>query len=353
MGTSEVSNDGGRMNYKFRGGANQSVEAGSDQEKWTIRLDMGADADMFRFELTRPDGNTIAKLSINSDGHVELFGAKGVDLLSGDQHTQKHLRDREIVVKNNDTQVIGGSQSKKIQGSREAMVSSNETTMVGNDRTVGVVRHETHSVGGKLEEKIAGGNPLTAKPGDTARETTINNGGWKIDIGNPIAGASPAALAGFDLSTFSGDIKGKVKTAGMVTFSTILGNVELSTVAGNAALTTLAGIANVDGTSVNLGPVAPSFANPVLKGTIHNAAFSAYLSAEAAAIAPYLTTLGLLEAFLAPPLGMAFWLISPIMSNLMFAATTAQIAMLSTWIGVKSALTAALPTLLSTIVFTA
>lgn len=353
MGTSEISNDGGRINYSFRGGANQPVEAGSDQEKWTIRLDVGAVGDLFRFELTRPDGNTIFRFHVNSDGKVEMFGAQGIDMMGGDQHTQKHLKDRETVVKGADTQTIGGDQTKSVRGKKEETISSNATQTVGNDRTVSVVRHETRTVGGKQYEKIVGGSALTAKPGDVARETTINNGSWEIDIGNPTAGASPAALAGYTLNTFMGDITQKIKTKGNYTVSTLLGNVDLSTVAGAVALKTALGTANLDGTTVHLGPIPVSSINPVIKGTVHNLGFSTFLSAEIGAMAPHIATLAPLLAVLAPPLGMIFWYVSPLISNLFFLFMSTDLAMLSAWLAAKSALLASLPSMLSTVVFTA
>lgn len=353
MGTSEIKNDGGGLNYSFRGGANQTVEAGSDQEKWTIRLDVGAIGDLFRFELTRPDGNTIFRLYVNGDGKVEMFGAQGIDLMGGSKHTQKHLKDREIVIKASDTQTIGGDQSKTVRGKKDETVSSNVTQMVGNDRTISVVRNETRTVGGKQEEKIVGGNALLAKPGDIARETTINNGSWKIDIGSPLAGASPVAQPGFELNTYLGNIDQRINIQGNYTVSTILGKVDISSFAGPVALKTLAGTANLDGTSVNLGPLGPSFANPVLKGTVHNVAMSTYLSTELGAMAPHIATIAPLLAVLAPPLGMIFWYVSPLISNLFFAFMSSDLAMLSTWLAAKSALLAALPSMLSTVVFTA
>lgn len=353
MGISEISNNGGALNYRFRGGANQTAEAGTDQEKWTIRLDIGAVGDLFKLELTRPDGNTIFKFYVNSDGKVEMFGAQGIDLMGGDQHTQKHLKDRETVVKGADTQTVGGDQTKKVRGKKDETVSSNATQTVGNDRTISVVRHETKTVGGKQEEKIVGGNVALAKPGDIARETTINNGSWKVDIGSPLAGASPTALAGFKLSTFTGDISHKITVKGNYTVSTLLGKVDLSSLAGPVALKTAVGTANVDGTSVNLGPLPASFANPVLKGTIHNFGLSAFLSTEIGAMSPHIATIAPLLAVLAPPLGMIFWYVSPIISNLFFTFISTDLAMLSAWLVAKSTLLAALPGMLSTVVFTA
>lgn len=353
MGTSEISNDGGRINYSFRGGANQPVEAGTDQEKWTIRFDVGAIGDLFHLELTRPDGNTIFKFHVNSDGKVEMFGAQGIDLMGGDQHTQKHLKDREIVVKGADTQTVGGDQTKQVRGKKDETISSNATQTVGNDRVISVVRHETKTVGGKQEEKIVGGSVLTAKPGDIARETTINNGSWEVNIGDPLAGASPVALAGFKLNTFMGDITQKIKTKGDYTVSTLLGKVDLSTIAGTVALTTSLGTANLDGTTVHLGPIPTSSLNPVLKGTIHNLGLSTFLSTEVAAMSPHIATIAPLLAVLAPPLGMIFWYVSPIISNLFFLFMTTDLAMLSAWLAAKSALLAALPGMLSTVVFTA
>jgi len=227
-----------------------------------------------------------------------------------------------------------------------------DTLNVGNDRTTSIQRHLTETIGGKHEEKVVGGNVALMKPGDLARETTLN-AGWKIDIGNPLSGANPAALAGFKLSTFMGDIENKVTTKGNLLYSTLLGNATLETTAGIATLKTSLGVANVDGTTVNLGPVAASMANPLVKGTLYATAFGAYTGTNIGGLSAAIAATAALLGVLAPPLGMVFWMVSPIMANAMFAWVTAVMACLTTQLAANSALAGVIPSTLSTKSFTA
>lgn len=349
MGISEIKNDNGRISWSFRGGADQLQEAGADQENWTIRMDLGASGDLFNFELTQPNGTTLFKLHVNNDGHVQLYGAKGVDLINGETNTERHLKDRTADVKFTDTLTVRADQNRSVFGNKTSSVSNSLTETIGTDRTLSTLRHETRTVGGRMEENIVGGNPATAAPGDVARQTTINNGAWQIDIGNPVAGANPAALAGYKLNTFIGDVTMNVKTKGNIQLDTLLGNVALETTAGNATLKTSAGLANVDGTTVHLGPVPASMANPVIKGTVHTSALNAYTTTSAAALSPALAATTTLLAALNP----LTWSTGVVMAPAFAAWAGAVSACLTALITANSTLAAALPSTLSTKAFTA
>jgi len=352
MGKSEIKNDNGQITWSFRGGSDQFTQTGSDEENWTIRIDLGAEGDLFRFELTQADGGTNFKFHVDPDGQLTVFSAEGSDEFVGGDKNVKILGDRETVVKGGDDQTIHGSQSKTIQGNRDTVVSGSAAKNVGNDETQSIQRHLTQTIGGKHEEKVVGGNPLTAKPGDVARETTINNGSWEVDIGNPLSGANPAALAGFLLNAFSGDIEMAVKTLGNVSFKTKAGTATLETLLGNASLKTTVGIANVDGTTVNLGPIAASFINPVIKGTVHTTAIGAYTAANMAALTPAIAATAALLGVVGG-LGPILWPVGPIMAPAFAAWAAAINAALAALMASNAALAAALPATLSTKSFTA
>jgi len=352
MGTSEIKNNGGRITWSFRGGADQLTEAGADQENWTIRIDLGAEGDIFRFELTQADGSSNFKFHVNNEGKLTVYAAQGIEENCGTDRREVTLGTRTQDTKQNESLTVRGNQTEQVNGTRDTHVGMSDTLNVGNDRTTSIMRHLTESIGGKHEEKVVGGNVALMKPGDLARETTLN-AGWKIDIGNPLSGANPAALAGFNLNTFMGDISNKVTTKGNLLYSTLLGNATLETTAGIATLKTKAGVANVDGTTVNLGPVPASFANPLVKGTLYATAFGAYTGTNIGGLSAAIGATAPLLGLLAPPLGMIFWLISPIMSSAMFAWVTAVMACLSTQLAANSTLAGVIPSTLSTKSFTA
>ena len=218
----------------------------------TISLDVGAKGDLLHFELTTPGGSSLFKIHVNADGKVEIFAADGVDVFNGKNQNEKVLGNQNVNIKKNETRLVEGNQEETLRGDRKTSVSGSDTHTVGNDLTQNVQRNQIVTIGGKLEEKVSGGNVLLMKPGDLARETTLN-AGWKIDIGDPLSGANPVALAGLEVSTFTGDIKHSVTVKGDVLSDTILGDVGMSTLKGDANFETLVGTAKLSGTDVQLG----------------------------------------------------------------------------------------------------
>jgi hypothetical protein len=353
MGVSEIKNDGGRVSYTFRGGSDQKTECGSDQDNWSIRLDLGAEGDLFRFALTNPDGGRLFEVHVNADGKIEAFGADGLDMFSGANTHEKTLGSKTVSVKRDVDVAIGGEVTEAIASNRETAIGGSDTKAVGNDIVNTARRNRTESTGGQHIETVTGGNPLTATPLNVARETNIVNGSWEVSIGDPLNGANVAALAGFLLQTFSGDIEMAVKTLGNVKFSTKAGNAELSTILGNATLKTTAGIANVDGTTVLLGNKFVAPLNPILKGTVHNAGMMAYTGANIAGYSAATAATSALIGVLANPVGLVLWGIGPVMVPIFLVWLGAITAMLSALLAANSALAAALTPMLSTTSFTA
>lgn len=350
MGISEVSNAGGRASWSFRGGTDQLAEAGADQENWTIRVDLGASGDLFNFELTEPDGTAVFRLHVSPDGKADLYAAKGLNIKEGEQSTKKTLQDEVTTVTRDATRTIGGAETQNIRSSRTVNVASNDTRNVGNDRIETVFRNLVSNVNGSAQYTVIGGDAATATPLNEALVYEIVNGSWVVSIGDPTAGANPAARASFDLTTNIGDIALESKVQGDAELRATAGNVTAETVAGNATLKTSVGIANVDGTQVTLGPTQAALANPVLKGTLHNTALDAFLSTNTAAYATLTAATGVATGALSSGPPSSTWVIAaPIVVGWLSALTAA----LGTLLGSNAALTAALPGLLSTKTFTA
>jgi hypothetical protein len=281
FGITEIKNTDGKVGLTLRGGTDQTNECGSDQENWTVRLDINGD-DLFRFELTSATGTTLFKLAVDNDGKVEIYGADGVDLGGGRSREETILGDHTVSVGGDESKTVAGAQKHIVTGNRQATTSGSETRVIGNDLTESAIRHVTESVGGNHIETITGGNPLVATPLNVARKTRVVNGSWEIDIGNPLSGANPAALAGFKVSTFSGDIDLAVKVLGNISFHTLVGNATLETKAGIASLKSAVGPANVDGTIVQLGPMAGAI-QPLILGIPYSSALTAFLTTVIAA----------------------------------------------------------------------
>jgi hypothetical protein len=351
MGFSEVKNDGGRTSYVFRGGTDQLHEAGSDQENWTIRLDLGGTGDLFKFELTEPDGTSVFRIHVTPDGKADLYAAKGFNWKEGEQGTSKSLKDEITEVKGAVTRTIGGEETRKVRGARKTSVSSNDSKNVGNDGVESYVRHFIKSVGGDAKYTFVGGDSAVATPTNEALAFEVVNGSWVINIGDPISGGSPAAKAGFDLRTFLGDITMKIKTSGNLDLSTLLGDATLETTAGTATLKTNLGIANVDGTTVTLGPAATALANSIIKGTTHNSVMTTHLSTNTTAYAALATaTTALLTGLTSSSSPQTNWTVAAPLFIAWIGAVTAALAAL---LASNAALLGALPGTLSTKSFTA
>lgn len=351
MGFSEIKDEGGRTSFIFRGGSDQTTECGSDQENWTIRFDLGTSGDLFKFELTQPDGASVFRIHVTPDGKADLFAAKGFNWGGGEDSTDKKLGDETTEVKGNTQRIVGGDESHKVRGTRKTTVSANDSKSVGNDGIASYMRHFIKSVGGQAKYTFVGGNPVKATPLNEALGFEIVNGSWKVNIGDPVSGGNPAALASFDLGVSTGNIEMAVKKLGNVGLSTLAGNASLQTTAGLATLKTGLGIANVDGTTVTLGPSAAAFANPLLKGTIHTAALAAHLTANTAAFSTMTgATTALIAAMTTPVIPMLTWILAaPLIVVWLNIINTTFAAMIAS----NAALAAALPTTLSTKSFTA
>lgn len=198
MGNFEIKSDGGKTSLVWRAGSDQSNENGPDRENWTIRLDVGATGDLFDFSITTPEGQVLSRIHMSASGKIQILGVDGVDIISGGNGKAST---KEVMTANKETQYtenhtmsVAKDQTSRVGGSRDTTVGGNDSTIVGNDRSETISRDWNHTVNGKVRQKVLGGMPLTALPGSTAYELEVINGGINVIVGDPLSGASPAAL---------------------------------------------------------------------------------------------------------------------------------------------------------------
>jgi hypothetical protein len=208
MGDLRIQNDGGKTSLIWRAGANQT-ETGANAGHWTIRLDVGATGDVFNFEVTTPEGNTLAKVHMSGDGRLELTGVSGVDITSGDRGPM-----REDVAGSRHTKIRGawdlsvkGDNDLLVQGARTAEVAKNDSLTVGNDLNENVSNARNTYVGGKATEKVAGGGSVPPPvPTQVAKEIQLLNGGYLLEVGDPAKGSLPTGLQGMNFVSHVGGI---------------------------------------------------------------------------------------------------------------------------------------------------
>lgn len=213
MGELNIINDEGRTNLSFRGGSDQTNETGADEENWGIRLDLGAEGDLFNFELTTPRGQTLFKFHVDAEGHVEMFGINGVDIQSGNRsgsgHTEDHSGDSARTVRGSRSSITTGSETREADSIAET-VNNDYTLSSGNDVTFAALRDVTVGSGRNMYITVQDGVSFDVSTGD-----------WLADIGSP-TGAS----AKFGVTTVSGDMSFESTLGGNFTVTTNLGNVQ-------------------------------------------------------------------------------------------------------------------------------
>lgn len=208
----------GEVSFILRAGSHTHTQTGLDEENWTIRIDLGATGNLFKFEITTPTGQTLFKMFVGSDGRLELFGAGGVDISSGNSGTKEHRQDiggsDTKTVESHKTTTVGGNRSVIVGGSSTEMVNTDKVIAAGNDYLLSAARNGVHTYGGSTTEIVNGGLATDATPGAVAKKVVLLNGGLEIDIGNPALGANITAQAGHALRTYVGDILFEIKTRG-------------------------------------------------------------------------------------------------------------------------------------------
>lgn len=208
FGVLRIINAEGRCGLTFRGAADQLNESGGDEEQWTFKLDIGDDGDFFNLEVNTADGATAGKFHITPDGKITLVGAQGVDILAGDKTPSYREFGSDLI-----TRILGkvlstteGSVTEKIRGSRTTTVSETDNRMVGHNNELSANNHQIENIGGNQYTTITGGSPLEATPANIAIEEHVLNGSYHLELGNPLKGSNPAAMAGMTVAVNNGHI---------------------------------------------------------------------------------------------------------------------------------------------------
>jgi len=194
IGNLEIINDGGKTSLTWRAGADQLSENGANAENWTLRLDAGAEGDLFRFSVTTPHNNTLCELHMSADGRLSLTGVAGVDISSGARGTAREDvgENKEVVVQGTFATTVQGAVTEKFGASKETIAATNITTSAGNDlkETVGHNRM-THISNNLVTTVDGGGLAPPPAPGHIAVLWDIVNGGTETVTGSPKSGGLP------------------------------------------------------------------------------------------------------------------------------------------------------------------
>lgn len=224
MGEFTVTNTDGRVNMRFRGASDQLSESGPDEQRWTIKMDLGSEGDLFNFELCTTEGQTLFKLHVDSAGGCEIFGVNGVALTSGSRsggrHVEEHTTDSSRSVTGDRDSITSGDELRQIGGSAATSVGSDYELSANNDIRMQAFRDNT---------VVAGRNMHISAQGDAAAPTgdalvfDVNTGNWVVN-----AGTTATPTGGIKMNTVSGAIDVKSTLGGNINLETMLGNVAIA-----------------------------------------------------------------------------------------------------------------------------
>lgn len=192
MGTSEVTNEDGRVSYRWRGGSDQVTQTGAGEARFTLHLDVGHAGDLVLFRVTNREGQDLFRVHVTPEGRVELLASGGVALHGGDRddarHEATHHGSRAHHTTRDETHEVGGSRTTHVgDGDRLEVDGSYEVIVAGSVNLVGADRWVAQS-GGELVLNAAGrakigGDGVTIVAGLTREVLLDVTGNDRVRVG--------------------------------------------------------------------------------------------------------------------------------------------------------------------------
>ena len=202
FGNVEFRDSGGKSSFVFEGGTDQITQTGAGKENWTIRTEIGGEAEgLVNLQTRNLEGQRIASLTMDMDGSERRFNAGNTSVAVEGSHECSIKQGRLIRIQQ-------GNDFLEVQGAREEHVYGNYITeafdtrfcRVGGDRRDTVMRDWTLAAMRNMKVNVSGDVALS-NPTTNALDFTVTNGSVLFDVGSPIAGDSFKALSGFKVLT--------------------------------------------------------------------------------------------------------------------------------------------------------
>lgn len=187
MGESKVVINEGKTSYVFRGGTDQLTQTGPDEERYTIKLDLGATGDILLFELTNHAGQAIFRLHINSEGSVDLYSAGFFNYHSGQNREQRHANNCQGHVENNIegdvTNVHNGNVTNNISGKKQTNIRGSTSTIIEGEELHNNLKNVQHNIKENYIKTIGKDSTETITQTVTRRANKINEFSDNIILG--------------------------------------------------------------------------------------------------------------------------------------------------------------------------
>lgn len=245
MGESQYVNNNGKTSFIWRGGADQLTESGSDENAYTVRLDVGDTGDLVNFEVTTPAGQSLFRFHVSTDGRMEIVARGGFDWVSGADRqmaNDTHIQGEQTVeVQGTRTLTVASDVTETLGGNRTTSVSTNDNLSVGQDHILRINRDQDFNVGGDLTYAATGKVALTAAQGDMTQEITQGKFTSHVAVGE------------YHITADQGDLTLEANGPKLVLHND--GNVDLIPASGD--------LANIGGTSGQFSLMGEDFQNYV------------------------------------------------------------------------------------------
>lgn len=236
MGESRVVNNGGKTSFIWRGGTDQITQTGPDEQKYTIRLDVGHTGDVIRLEVCNRVNQVLFRFHVSAAGACEIYAAGGLNQhgggAAGDVNPTRIHGSRDTNVTGSSAERISGNSTHSCQGSHRRDVVGNDTRNIGGGQSIYVTNDHSLQVGGSSEEVVVG--TKTVSSGGIVHEV-LPDGDYTVNVATgdleftPTTGsfkvltANPGAIE-FGFSPVSHAVKFEELQSSMASFKAQLDN---------------------------------------------------------------------------------------------------------------------------------
>lgn len=244
MGESKVVNDEGKTSFQWRGGTDQLTQTGGDEERYTIKLDVGHTGNMIKLEVCNRDHQTVFRFHVSPEGQVELYAAGGFNQHSGDNdaavHPVNYHGSVAEVVTGGASRQVSGDVTETHEGNRTETVSGNHALTIGQDKVLNVSRDQNVNVGGNATQAVTG-NLTTNILGDCkttvftpGKVHSVKTTGGDVTVETQL-GAYSVATSGGTVGIDAGVGQARV-TASVIELLASTGSISLGAPSGNISI---------------------------------------------------------------------------------------------------------------------
>lgn len=202
-GHSQIINEDGKTSFIVRMGSDQLTETGPDEDRYTVRLDVGHTGDLINLRVTTPDNQELFRFHVSAEGRLNIYARGGVGQMGGHQgasHHQRHQGDYETEV---DGSVLHTTSGRAVDSAGEHIreTADNDSHVIGQDQLIRINRNKDESVGGTSAERIQDDKTIQVSTGNFEVTSTVGGatvtGSQAVTLESIVADIVLKARAGY------------------------------------------------------------------------------------------------------------------------------------------------------------